>query len=49
MESAPHSITNSAELRTEISQPHVAISPNVAGPTLSATLLPSQSMEFSWS
>ncbi|KAJ6968868.1 hypothetical protein NC653_036750 [Populus alba x Populus x berolinensis] len=42
MESAPHSITNSAELRTEISQPHVAASPNVAGPTLSATLLPSQ-------
>ncbi|KAI5561247.1 hypothetical protein BDE02_16G102300 [Populus trichocarpa] len=42
MESAPHSITNSAELRTEISQPNVAIIPNVAGPTLSATLLPSQ-------
>ncbi|KAH8484983.1 hypothetical protein H0E87_026666 [Populus deltoides] len=47
MESAPHSITNSAELRTEISQPNVAIIPNVAGPTLSATLLPSQTIPLS--
>ncbi|CAK7343978.1 unnamed protein product [Dovyalis caffra] len=42
MDSVTHSITNSTELRSEISQPPVAIIPNVVGPTLSATLLPSQ-------
>jgi len=48
MDPVTHSITNSAEVRSEIPQPPVAIIPNIVGLTSSARLLPSQSMELSW-
>ncbi|KAB5552162.1 hypothetical protein DKX38_009473 [Salix brachista] len=42
MDPVTHSITNSAEVRSEFPQPPVAIIPNIVGPSLSARLLPSQ-------
>ncbi|KAH8505991.1 hypothetical protein H0E87_012994 [Populus deltoides] len=42
MDPVTHSITNSAEVRSEIPQPPVAIIPNIVGLTSSARLLPSQ-------
>nr|AXY97457.1 Carboxyl-terminal domain (ctd) phosphatase-like 2 [Populus tomentosa] len=42
MDPVTHSITNSAEVRSEIPQPPVALIPNIVGLTSSARLLPSQ-------
>ncbi|XP_048236140.1 RNA polymerase II C-terminal domain phosphatase-like 2 isoform X2 [Ricinus communis] len=41
-DSASHSMTNCPELRSEITQPPIAIIPNVVGPMSSTPLLPSQ-------
>lgn len=43
---ASHFMTNSPELRSEISQSPVGIIPNVTGPMSPTTLIPSQSMKF---